>query len=108
MAMRTGTVIGTRCWGLAVAGSIWLLGHGQPAAGQSRGPGEPGRPVAEPGGPSTARALKGDLFRELAGRGTNLVYSPSSVSAALGMALAGARGETEREIRAVLDLPHDA
>jgi serpin B len=52
-----------------------------------------------------ARAYNGSgqmLFRQLsAGRG-NIVFSPYSVGTAMAMALAGARGDTEREMAAVL------
>jgi serine protease inhibitor len=45
------------------------------------------------------------LYRPLAdGRG-NLVFSPASIAAALGMALCGARGQTAAEIAAALRLP---
>lgn len=47
-----------------------------------------------------------DLYRMLAAdRDGNLIFSPASISLALGMAYAGARGKTEAEIKDVLNLP---
>jgi serpin B len=54
------------------------------------------------------------LFRSMAARPGNIVFSPLSIGTAMAMALAGARGETEREMTQVLrhSLPpadvHDA
>jgi serpin B len=45
-----------------------------------------------------------DLYGRLAGDG-NLFFSPYSISAALAMTAAGARGNTEREMASVLRLP---
>ena len=42
------------------------------------------------------------LFREFVAGGGNIVFSPYSIGTAMAMALAGARGETEREMIAVL------
>jgi serpin B len=49
---------------------------------------------------NTAFAL--DLYGKLRQRPGNLVLSPSSISLALGMIYAGARGETERQMASVL------
>ena len=49
---------------------------------------------------NTAFAL--DLYGKLRQRPGNVVVSPSSVSLALGMTYAGARGETERQLASVL------
>jgi len=46
-----------------------------------------------------------DLYRALQDREGNLFFSPYSISTALGMTYAGARGETEKEMAAVLHLP---
>ena len=42
------------------------------------------------------------LFREFAARPGNIVFSPYSIGTAMAMVLAGARGDTEREMIAVL------
>jgi serine protease inhibitor len=80
----------------ALAGAVLsaLLVQGAAAQGQNR---------------EAVRALTGaynasgqELFRRLSpGRG-NVVFSPYSIGTAMAMALAGARGETEREMAAVL------
>ena len=58
------------------------------------------------GGMAAADAAFGaGLYRLLAGRGGNLVFSPASITAALRMALCGARGQTAAEIAAALQLP---
>lgn len=49
-----------------------------------------------------------DLFHSLRGKEGNLFFSPYSISAALTMTYAGARGETATEMRRVLHLPNDA
>ena len=56
---------------------------------------------------NTAFAL--ELYRALRGREGNLFLSPYSISLALAMAYAGARGETERQMAAVLhfELPQE-
>jgi len=50
----------------------------------------------------------GDLYRQLARDPGNLALSPLSISTALAMALAGARGQTAQEMTAVLRTPPDA
>jgi serpin B len=47
-------------------------------------------------------AFARDLYRLLAAEDGNIVYSPYSISAALAMTYAGARGETEAEMAAAL------
>ena len=49
------------------------------------------------------------LFRQMAGASGNLVFSPYSIGTAMAMVLAGARGDTEREMASVLQhsLPRD-
>ena len=51
-----------------------------------------------------------DLYRTLSSQDGNLFYSPYSISIALGMTYAGARGETEQQMSDTLhfDLPQDA
>ncbi len=48
-----------------------------------------------------------NLYERLSYREGNLCLSPFSVSVALGMAYAGARGSTKAEIARVLDMGHD-
>ena len=50
----------------------------------------------------------GDLYPQLAHTSGNLVFSPLSISTALAMTLAGARGETAQQISALLHTPPDA
>jgi len=49
-----------------------------------------------------------DLYGRLRGQGGNLFFSPYSLSSALAMTSAGARGETARQMAAVLHLPGGA
>ena len=54
---------------------------------------------------SLTRAYNGSgqaLFRDFSAGPGNIVFSPYSIGTAMAMALAGARGETEREMAAVL------
>lgn len=60
-----------------------------------------GDPAAIPGVVAAMHGFAGDLYGELPADG-NLVVSPYSVVAALGMVLTGADGRTAREIRDVL------
>jgi len=46
-----------------------------------------------------------DLYRTLAGQESNLFFSPYSLSTALAMVYAGARGETARQMAATLHYP---
>jgi serpin B len=48
-----------------------------------------------------------DLYGKLRGRGGNLFLSPYSIATALAMTSTGARGETDRELAAVLHAPDD-
>jgi serpin B len=69
---------------------IVLLACGLPAAAAERGPVE------------GLNHFSDSLYRHAAKGGGNLVLSPYSISAALSMALAGARGDTAAEMRQVL------
>jgi len=52
-------------------------------------------------------AFTTDVYRQLAGGDANLILSPFNIATALSMANAGARGQTAREIQAVLHLHYD-
>jgi serpin B len=69
--------------------------------------GEPGSGAVEDlAGGNTAFAL--DLYHQLEVEEGNLFYSPYSISLALAMTYAGARGETAEEMRSVLHFPEPA
>ena len=84
---------------LGAGGGAACAGGSSP--GTSEAAGEP-RLAA---GANTAFAC--DLYRRLAGGDGNLVLAPYSLSSALAMTWAGARGATEREMAAVLHFPSD-
>jgi serine protease inhibitor len=85
-------------------------------------PGEAGRPRGRDGAAATGDGVAGDgvagdgaaaraddafgadLLGALRQPGRNVVYSPASIAAVLRMLLTGARGDTERELAAVLHL----
>jgi serpin B len=52
-------------------------------------------------------AFTTDIYRQLAGGDANLILSPFNIATALSMANAGARGQTAREIQAVLHIHYD-
>lgn len=52
-------------------------------------------------------AFSVQLYRELAASKGNIFFSPYSVSSALGMTYAGARGNTAKEMKATLDFQFD-
>ena len=53
---------------------------------------------------NASNALGLDLWRRASPAGTNFVMSPASISAALAMTWGGAKGATERQMRAVMHL----
>ena len=76
------------------------------------GPPAPLPPRVE-AGPAPPSVVKGntafalDLYARLRGEAGNLFISPVSISTALGMTYAGARGETAKQMVEVLHLPQD-
>ena len=52
-------------------------------------------------------AFTTDAYKQLAGGDANLILSPFNIATALSMASAGARGQTAKEIQAVLHLHYD-
>jgi serpin B len=94
--------------GLGVAGLIWLLNWSPAVAGLGGDPSDYRLAINEATATTASDVLGANLFRELKTGGPNLVFSPLSASKALGMALVGARGETERELRVVLGSAGDA
>lgn len=65
--------------------------------------------AAEAGVSRGLNRFASDLYERLAkDGGKNLVFSPFSISSALSMALAGARGDTAREMAKTLGQPSDA
>ncbi len=88
----------------------------QPDLAIENGTGFVGEAPAQPAidGPATGIlananfAFAGDVYRELsATENDNVFFSPYSISSALAMTYAGARGETEREMAAALRWPLD-
>lgn len=83
----------------------------------ARDPGAPGQVHSQgskgPGGTAPAdyahpvNALACDLYGELRADPGNLIFSPLSISAALGLTYAGAAGQTREEMQRVLHLPAD-
>ncbi len=53
---------------------------------------------------NTAFALR--MYKEISAKEGNLFFSPYSISSALGMTYAGARNNTEKEIKAALSFPY--
>jgi serpin B len=75
--------------------------------------GLPGRNGGTPGQPDPAvldgqNAFALDLYARLRGEEGNLFFSPYSISTALGMTYAGARGDTAAEMAKTLHFPADA
>ncbi len=74
------------------------------AVGQDKGPPPRPAPVAAPAAPNQ---FAFDLYARLRGADGNMFFSPYSLSAGLALAYEGARGETARQMAAVLRLPTD-
>jgi len=95
-----------RCAGYAWAGLLLAQAAGLPGVGAA--------PAAEPvpvRALTTAYNASGhDLFTTFAAAPGNIVFSPYSIGTAMAMVLAGARGDTEREMATVLrhSLPPEA
>ncbi|MCL4753611.1 MAG: serpin family protein [Myxococcales bacterium] len=71
--------------------------------------GSPAEPVVPASLADSVNAFARDLHRELSAKEKgNLIYSPLSISVALTMTYAGARGETAEEMAKVLHLGRDA
>ena len=91
---------------LGIAVGLWQLGpavreeHLRAPVPRETAPVVPGEDLAELVAGNTAFAL--DLFRSLSEREGNLVLSPYSISLALSLVYAGARGETEHQIAQAL------
>jgi serpin B len=66
-----------------------------------------GEPVDPKAAAEDCNAFACDLYRAVAAGRDNLLVSPYSVAVALAMTREGARGETAREMSAVLHLPAD-
>lgn len=73
-------------------------------AGQEIAPESEYPPSTEGGGVKAGR-FAFDLFRELSGEKGNMVYSPYSINAAMGMAYVGAGGNTAQQIAEVMKYP---
>ncbi len=87
--------------GLVMVSAALLLGCGTKAAKES----EAG-PITDPDARSAVESYNRtalDLYSELRGKAGNIVISPYSIGFAMSMALSGARGETEKEMAAVLN-----
>jgi serpin B len=78
---------------------VCLLGA-WPAAGRAQANNDPVTTVA-----AANNAFALDLYAKLRGRDGNIFVSPYSVSTALAMTMAGARGQTGAEMMATLHLP---
>jgi serpin B len=84
---------------LVLAAGVGGCGRTQAQAAQPEAPA-----VAAPGEALVAgnNDFAVRLYQQLRGRGGNLFYSPYSISTALAMTYAGARGETERQMARTL------
>jgi serpin B len=96
------------CGGPAAIALLVVAGCGGPYGGELvksgkqrvRSPAVPAADLQAQVSSNTAFAV--DFYHQLRGDGGNLFFSPYSLSAALAMLHAGARGETERQLAAAL------
>lgn len=109
MALQRRTLLGLTGAGLA-GGLTWNVTRASVASnvsGPERRPDASDDEIAAYTRENAAFGL--ELLAELSGEGdpSNLLLSPFSVSGALAMTWAGARGDTETEMRETLRFPHD-
>jgi len=93
---------------VALVGCGGGMGGGQRAPGESVRSSKPRVAAPEVAAPDLAEQVGGnsafafDLYQALREKDGNLFYSPHSISLALAMTYAGARGETERQMAGAL------
>ena len=93
---------------VALAGCAGGVGGGQRAPGESVRSSKPRVAAPEVAAPDLAELVSGNsalafgLYQALREKDGNLFYSPYSISLALAMTYAGARGETERQMAGAL------
>ena len=105
--MKTSFVDWGRITAICALGAICWIGMAPMAAGA-----DANQEIGEPGVPAWVgdanNAFAGDLYGRLAAQGQgNLFFSPNSIETALAMTWAGARGDTAKQMAAVLHLPGD-
>src|SRR5579872_2379638 len=98
MLRRERAVLGALC-----VCALLVLGTGGQAEGGSASATR-GSAAAPPSLPRAENAFASNLYAQLATASGNVVFSPSSVSAVLGMLLTGARGTTASQLRSALHL----
>ena len=95
-------------WALTVVALVGVPGIDPTDAVGSRKEPEPVRTTTNGGWVSESnREFALDLYSELAGTPGNFFFSPYSISSALAMTMAGARGETATQMEGVLHLERD-